>query len=125
MAIWEFGLETIPFEAVVAGRKTIEGRLSTGKFAQFAAGDIVKVRRDYRDENGVIQDGEPDAARVKVVAVRKYANFSDLVNSEGIERVSSAPASAEETINGYAEYYSLEDQAKYGVLAIEVTVIEP
>lgn len=123
MAVWEFGLEVTPFEAVVAGRKTIEGRLNTGKFAQFVAGDIVKIRRDYRDENGVIQDGEPDAARVEVVAVRKYANFSDLVNSEGVERVSSVSASAQETSDGYAEYYSVEDQTKYGVLAIEIAVI--
>lgn len=123
MAVWEFGLEVTPFEAVVAGRKTIEGRLNMGKFAQFAAGDIIKIRKDYRDENGVIQDGEPDAAQVEVVAVRKYANFSDLVNSEGVERVSSVSASAQETSDGYAEYYSVEDQAKYGVLAIEIAVI--
>ena len=123
MAVWEFGLETIPFEAVVAGRKTIEGRLNTGKFAQFATGDIVKIRKDYRDKQGVIHDGQPDAARVKIVAIRNYANFADLVNTEGVQRVSSVSATLQETVDGYAKYYPLEDQAKYGVLAIEVAVI--
>ena len=123
MAVWEFGLETIPFEAVVAGRKTIEGRLNMGKFAQFATGDIVKIRKDYRDKQGVIHDGQPDAARVKIVAIRNYANFADLVNIEGVQRVSSVSATPQETVDGYAKYYSLEDQAKYGVLAIEVAVI--
>lgn len=76
MSIWEVGLVAEPFEAVATGKKTIEGRLNKGKFAQFAIGDIIKIRRDYRDDSGTIQDGEPDAARVRVVAVRKYPDFA-------------------------------------------------
>jgi ASC-1-like (ASCH) protein len=123
MNVWEFGLVTEPFEAVAAGRKTIEGRLNKGKFAQFAAGDIVKIRRDYRDELGVIQDGEPDAARVKVVAVREYPDFASLVKAEGYERVASRPVSVEETIASYGQHYSIEEQNQFGVLAIEIIVV--
>lgn len=123
MTVWEFGLVAEPFEAVAAGRKTIEGRLKKGKFAQFAAGDIVKVRRDYRDESGVIQDGESDAARVRVVAVRAYPDFATLVKAEGHEHVASLPVSAEETIAGYEDIYPVEDQKKYGVLAIEIELL--
>ncbi len=123
MNIWEFGLETAPFNAVVAGRKKIEGRLNTGKFAEFAVGDIVKIRKDYRDKHGARHDGEPDAARVQIVAVRKYADFAAMVKGEGHERVSSDSVSEEETIASYNKYYSAEDQAKCSVLAIEIAII--
>lgn len=123
MTIWEFGLETAPFDAVVSGKKTIEGRLNTGKFAEFAAGDTVKVRKDHRDEHGVRHDGEPDAARVRVVAVRHYPDFAAMVRAEGHARVSSAPISEQQTIDSYGKYYSAEDQARHGVLAIEIAVI--
>ena len=93
----------MPFEAVVAGTKTIEGRLNTGKFAEFVAGDIVNIRKDYRDIHGVRHDGESNAARVQIVTVRKYPDFAAMVE---------------------AEYYPAEDQAKYGVLAIEVKVLK-
>lgn len=123
MKIWEFGLVTEPFEAVASGKKTIEGRLKKGKFAEMRAGDTVKIRRDYRDENGVIHDGEPDAARVEIVAVRRYEFFADMVLTEGYEKVASSPVSAGETIASYDEIYSLEDQKSFGVLAIEVKIL--
>lgn len=124
MNTWEFGLETAPFEAVVAGKKTIEGRLNKDKFAEFAAGDIIKVRADYRDAQGSRHDGEPDAARLKIVAIRKYPDFAAMVKAEGHERVSALPVSEQATIDSYAEYYPAEDQTKYGVLAIEVKVLK-
>lgn len=124
MTTWEFGLVTESFDAVTAGKKTIEGRLNKGKFAKFAIGDIVEIRKDYRDKNGDIQDGEPNAARVEVVAIRRYPDFAAMVKAEGYKQVAARPASEEDTIAGYEKFYSVEDQAKYGVLAIEVKVIE-
>lgn len=121
--IWEFGLVTEPFDAVVAGKKTIEGRLNKGKFAQFKVGDIVTIRKDYRDEHGVIQDGKPNAARVKIMAIRTYANFADMVESEGVGPVASTTTSAEETVSEYNVIYAQKDQATYGVLAIEVRLL--
>ena len=47
--IWESGRESRLLDEMIAGRKTIEGRLCRGKFAQYAPGDIVNLRRDFRD----------------------------------------------------------------------------
>ncbi len=123
MTIWEFGLEAKPFSAVVAGKKTIEGRLNKGKFAKFAAGDIVKIRKDYRDEDGIIHDGEPDAARIEIVAVRGYPSFLAMVKEEDYKRIGPLAYSPEEVIESYDKYYSVEDQAQYGVLAIEIKLV--
>ncbi len=120
MNIWESGRESRLLDEIIAGRKTIEGRLNKGKFAQYRPGDIVKLRRDIRDEDGVLCDGEPDAARVEVVAVRSYPDFLAMVTAEGYERVIPYATSAEEAADEYNTYYSAQDQEAYGVLAIEI-----
>lgn len=124
MSAWESGRESGLLDDIIAGRKTIEGRLNKGKFAQYRPGDIVKLRRDVRDEHGVLHDGEPDAVRVTVVAVREYPDFLTMVTSEGYEKVIPSARSASEAADEYNKYYSAADQAKYGVLAIEITTSE-
>lgn len=118
--MWESGRESELLDAIIAGRKTIEGRLNKGKFAEYKVGDVVSLRRDIRDENGVLQDGEADAARVKILAIRQYANFLGMVTTEGYEKVIPDAATAQAAADEYNKYYSSQDQVRYGVLAIEI-----
>ena len=123
MTVWESGRESGLLDEIIAGRKTIEGRLNRGKFAEYRVGDIVRLRRDIRDEDGVLCDGTPDAVRVEVVAIRQYPDFLSMVTAEGYEKVIPNAANAQEAADEYNKYYSAEDQAICGVLAIEVRVV--
>lgn len=107
----------------IAGRKTIEGRLNRDKFAQYAVGDRVSLRRDRRDAEGVLHDGEPNAALVEIIAIRHYDSFLAMVQDEGYQRVIPSAASAEEAAGEYNKFYPAADQATYGVLAIEFTLV--
>jgi ASC-1-like (ASCH) protein len=120
MATWESGRESTLLDDIIAGRKTIEGRLNKGKFADYNVGDTVSLRRDIRGDDGILRDGEPDAARVTIVAIRNYPDFVTMVTNEGFKQVIPNAASAQEAADEYNKYYSLEDQKRYGVLAIEV-----
>ena len=123
MKVWESGRESNLLDDIIAGRKTIEGRLNRGKFAEYSVGDIVILRRDYRDAKGVLHDGEPHAAQVRVVAIRHYETFIDMVESENYKSVIPSANSAKEAATIYDDYYSIGDQNKYGVLAIEVEYV--
>ena len=57
---------------IIAGRKTIEGRLNRGKFAQYRVGDTVELRRDVRGSDGTLRDGNGTEVRVQIVAIRHY-----------------------------------------------------
>jgi ASC-1-like (ASCH) protein len=116
---WESGRESHLLDEIIAGRKTIEGRLNRGKFALYKPGDRVWLRRDYRDENGELQNGEPHQVLVEVLAVRKYNSSLEMVTSEGYTRVMPRAESAEAAAKDYDEYYSPKEQATYGVLGIE------
>lgn len=123
MTVWESGRESRLLDHIIAGNKTIEGRLNRGKFARYQPGDIIKLRRDYRDETGALHDGERDSARVEVVAVRRYDTFLAMVETEGYRRVIPDATSIETAASEYTRFYSSDEQENYGVLAIEVTVI--
>ena len=123
MTTWESGRESGLLDDIIAGRKTVEGRLNRDKFAKYRPGDQVWLRRDYRDENGVLRDGEPRQVLVEVTAIRQYKTSFGMVAAEGFKKVIPHAETAEEAAAEYDKYYSPEDQAKYGVLAIEFKLL--
>lgn len=123
MSVWQSGRESRLLDAILDGRKTIEGRLNKGKFSQYKVGDTVSLRRDIRGEDGVLRDGAADAARVKIVAIRQYNDFLTMVSTEGYDKVIPYAQNAQEAAGEYNKYYSVDDQARFGVLAIEVRPI--
>ena len=123
MTAWTSGRESSLLDDIIAGRKTIEGRLNRDKFALYKVGDTVSLRCDVRGADGILRDGMPDAARVKIIAIRKYPDFISMVTNEGYENVIPSAKNAEEAADEYNKYYSADDQVRYGVLAIEVRPI--
>lgn len=123
MTIWESGRESGLLDDIITGRKTIEGRLNRGKFAEYKPGDQVWLRRDWRDENGVLRDGKPRQVLVEVAAVRRYKTSLDMVAAEGFKKVIPYAKTAEEAAAEYDKYYSADEQSKYGVLAVEFKLL--
>jgi len=123
MTLWTSGRESALLDDIIAGRKTIEGRLNRDKFALYRVGDIVSLRRDVRGDDGILRDGEPDAAHVEIIAIRNYPDFITMVTDEGYGSVIPSAKSAQEAAGEYNKYYSVADQAQFGVLAIEVRPI--
>ena len=121
--LWQSGRESHLLDDIIAGRKTIEGRLNRGKFAEYRVGDTVSLRRDWRDEQGALHDGEPDACQVEIVAIRNSKSFLEMVTVEGYERVIPSATSTEEAAAEYDRYYSAHDQQTYGVIAVELRVL--
>jgi ASC-1-like (ASCH) protein len=110
-------------DEIIAGRKTIEGRLNRGKFAEYRPGDQVWLRRDYRTEDGTLRDGKPRQVLVEILAVRQYRTSVEMAMKEGFTKLIPNADTPEEAAAEYNKYYSAEDQAKYGVLAIEFKLL--
>lgn len=125
MTTWESGRESQLLGDIITGRKTIEGRLNKSKFSKYKVGDIVWLRRDYRDESGVLRDGEPYAAKVEITAIRRYRSFLEMTTNEGYKTVIPSATSAKEAADEYDAFYSTRDQMLYGVLAIQIKYLKP
>lgn len=124
MTTYEAGKESSQLDDILQGRKTIEGRLNRGKFAQFQVGDQVWLRRDHRDDYGILHDGEARQALIEIVGIRKYSTFIQMLEAEGFKKVTPYAASAEEAAAEFNKFYSTDEQEENGVLAIEFALVD-
>ncbi len=122
MTVWRAGRESRLLDQILVGDKTIEGRLNRGKFAEYAVGDKVWLRRDFRDESGKLHDGEPDQLLVTIVSIKHYSNFHVMFKHENYKRALPEASSKDDAENLYQHYYSSDEQKKYGVLAIHISL---
>lgn len=102
-----------PFKLIKDGSKTIELRLNDEKRQMISSGDLITF------ENR--SDGEK--IRVKVVGLHKYPSFEELYKH--FDKVSMGYKEDEEADpKDMEQYYSSEEQSKYGVVGIEVELIK-
>lgn len=106
-------LHNDPFNLIKSGTKTIELRLNDLKRQKIKVGDLIEFTNRVTDEKMV----------VRVVDLIKFNSFSDLYKN--FSKVSIGYREDEEANPSDMElYYSLEDQEKYGVLAIKIEKID-
>ena len=109
--IHKMKLRPEPFSAISSGMKTFELRLFDEKRRAIKIGDTIEFTNT---ENG-------ECLTRRVIALHLFASFEELyrtlpLDKCGYTKESAASASAEDM----NIYYSPEEQAKLGVLAIEL-----
>ena len=107
--IHKMNLQDIPFKLIDDGTKTIEMRLYDEKRRLINKGDIIEFNNDNTD---VIINTE-------VVDLHIYSSFFELYNA--FDKISLGYRE-EENANprDMEQYYSVDEQTKYGVLGIEI-----
>ena len=99
------------FGYIKSGKKTIEGRKNKGDFKEMKIGDIVKwIHSD-------------DSVLTKIVGKNSYKTFKEYLETEGLSNCLPGIDTIEDGVKVYYKYYTPEDEAKYGVLAIKLEKI--
>ncbi len=104
-----------PYQMIKEGRKTIELRLYDEKRRAISAGDIIRFQNIETPE---------EELRAQVVALYPFDSFKDLYDNLpllecGYTEDNVKDASPEDM----NEYYTCEEQAKYGVVGIRIRVL--
>lgn len=106
-------LHNDPFNLIKSGTKTIELRLNDLKRQKIKVGDLIEFTNRVTDEKML----------VRVIDLIKFNSFSDLYKN--FSKVSMGYREDEDANPSDMElYYSLEEQEKYGVLAIKIEKID-
>ncbi len=102
-----------PFELIKAGTKTVELRLNDEKRRLIKENDIIEFENRVTEEK----------IEVKVLKLHNYDSFEELYKH--FDKVSIGYGQDEEANPmDMEEYYSKEEQDKYGVLGIEISLIK-
>lgn len=97
-----------PFGLITSGAKTVECRLFDEKRQRVQLGDTITFT-NTSDENKTVT--------VKVVGLLRYATFGDMFARNDPAKFGGHDAAS--LTLALQQYYSLEEQARYGVLGIE------
>ncbi|HYG83262.1 MAG TPA: ASCH domain-containing protein [Verrucomicrobiae bacterium] len=105
-------LATEPFTAILRGDKTIESRLYDEKRQIIQLGDTIIFTHRAHPEQTIA---------VRVVGLLRYQTFYDLFRHNPPGKFGGmSPAQLEKQID---EFYSLEEQHRYGVVGIEFELL--
>ncbi|AYV76243.1 MAG: ASCH domain protein [Terrestrivirus sp.] len=99
------------FSFICNGDKTIEGRLNKNIFSKFVVGDYV------------VFENKNDSCKTQIVGINEYKSFEEYLDNKGLEKTLPSVKTIEAGISVYRQYYSEEDEKKYGVLAIEIKLM--
>jgi ASC-1-like (ASCH) protein len=113
----EIGIESSLVEAIRRGEKTIEGRLGKPRFLAMKEGDTISIREDVWKDGKVVVS-HPNALQVTIRQVLYFETFREMLEAVDYEAVIPAAATVDEATATYATFYSAEDEAAYGVVAL-------
>lgn len=110
----EMKLRPLPFGQIASAKKTIEARLYDEKRQSVQLGDIIRFINTDSDET----------FETKAVGLLRYTSFEEMFTYQdprhfGFEAGDDARAAADVM----RAYYSEEDEARYGVLGIELELL--
>jgi len=105
-------LHEIPFNQIKNGSKTIESRLNDEKRRDFKVGDLIKIYK---------RPDESEFLNVEIINLHITENFIELFNS--FPSSSFGGESTEDLVKSIYQYYSKDDEEKYGVVGVELKLI--
>ena len=103
------------FDYIENGTKRIELRLYDEKRRAINLGDEIEFLK--------LPDLE-DKLKVKVCGLLRYGSFSDLFKDFDISILSDNSMSKKELLDALQEFYTPEEQKKYGVLGIRINPLK-
>ena len=112
-AMHEMNLHPAPFEMIKSGKKTIELRLYDEKRRKINVGDKIIFTNTESGEK----------LTVEVVKLHTFESFEELYSALPLLKCGYTEEDVREShFSDMEAYYSVEEQKKYGVLGIEVSV---
>ena len=102
------------FTFVKNGQKTIEGRIRKGKYQSIAPGDTITVQNL----------DETDSINVVVTRVVSYDSLSAMLATEDLNKILPNAKNIKDGIRLYREFYSLEQEQEFGVVAFGFDLVK-
>ena len=111
--VFEMHLQEAPFKLISDGLKTVEMRLNNKGRDKISKGDFIVFHNSYSEER----------IKVIVTSVSKFSSFKKLYESYPKQRLGyqdNEIANPDDML----KYYQKSDIEKYGVLAIEISLVK-
>ena len=102
------------YNFILNGTKRIEIRLFDEKRRKINIGDVIKFKNEQNLD---------ESFKVKVIGLLRYNSFDDMFKDYDISILSDKSMTKEELKNVLEEFYTKDEQEKYGVIGIRIELI--
>ncbi len=102
------------FTLISLGLKTVEGRKNKGRFKEMQVGDIIEWKNNDFMERKFL---------TKIIGKAEYKTFAEYLQTEGLDKCLPGIPSLEHGLSVYFKYFTKEDEAEFGVIAIRMELI--
>lgn len=111
----EMKLRAIYFDKIVLGEKVFEVRLNDEKRKAIAIGDTIVFKK--------LPELEKEIETV-VTDLSHFKSFTEMAKNLSSTEIGFENCSEKAIVDAYHEFYSVEDENKFGVLAIKVKCLK-
>lgn len=118
----EIGIETKYLEAILDGKKTIEGRLGKPKFIKLRVGDQLSLREDIWEDGKIIRS-VPGQATIKITQILYFETLEEMLGSIDFTAAMPDAANRQEALAKYRKFYSPEEEYEHGIMAISFKLV--
>lgn len=113
MTTHELGLQPIYYQLIQNGTKIYEGRLNDEKRKLINIGDEIIVKKDPERKESFV---------VTVVDKLFFCSFFEMAKALKNDELGLTGMNPEQIANVYRQFYSIENEEKYGVVALKVEI---
>jgi ASC-1-like (ASCH) protein len=111
-------LSEICFTLINLGLKTVEVRLNKGDFSKMNIGEVIEwINDDFNERTCFTEIVPKRSCLTKIISKTEYKNIEDYLKDDCLP-------SLEHGLNLYYNYFTKEDQDKYGIVAIKIELLE-
>ncbi len=115
-------LSEICFTLINLGLKTVEIQLNKGDFSKMNIGDVIEwINDDFKERSCFTEIVPKRSCLTKIISKTEYKSVEDYLKCEGLYK---CLPSLEYGLNLYYNYFTKEDQDKYGIVAIKIELLE-
>lgn len=112
--VHEMKLRSVYYDLIKNGTKIYEGRLNDEKRQLIDVGDVIIFKREPELK---------DSFSTVVKDLIYFDSFEEMAKTLPLKKIGFEKETQEEVVDIYHKFYSIEDEKKYGVVAIKVEVI--
>lgn len=113
--IHEMKLRAKYFNLIKQGKKNYEVRLNDEKRKLINVGDVITFKKESELN---------ESFNVVVKDLIYFNSFEKMANTLPLEKVGFETEMADEVVNTYHQFYTIENEKEYGVVAIKIELID-
>lgn len=112
--LYKMDLQDKYYDYILYGTKRIEIRLNDEKRQQIKLGDKIRFNKHTNTK---------ETFETIVIGLLRYNSFEDMFKDLDISLLADKSITKEELIDTLEQFYTKEDQQKYGVLGIRIELL--